>query len=687
MPTVAKSTDENWLSSFSRGASVASPLLGAAIGLRQGGVMGYGGAVFDIGKAVSASGAAGSATSALNNATGALGIGLSLYNLEQNWRSGATGSDALLAAETGAAIGSVIPGVGTLIGAALGGVVGGVSSIFGGGRADPENIGWDQYAGAYQQHGAAGVAGASPSQNFQMLAGIFDARGSQIPFYNAFGRMGENQFMQAMTTQINDALKAGTIAGNDSASSIYSKVVAPWINSMSPNGWQNTLTAKGAPEKAAIGNLLTSMIAQYQAGQQGQWTGISGQASPVTQRYGALGIAKNDAAVSTASTATQPFTNAVLSYPTGPSTGSLAAAMLPVLLGFAGGSTPGASMADPLNPASQVTGGTQAQADPSAGLTGGLSTLATDISQFFGSPLGQLAEFGTLAGIGQYQAGQAQRQIGSEAGSISALGQPFSVAGQGILGQLTGGPQVGGPVGASIATQTAAAGELGQVAKTYSTGNLTAAQQQQVQQYIQQQRAMVDTQLAASGNTDSSARQAAYQQIDNNAAQLTQQLTQGNVQIGTQALQSVQSTYSTLLNQAMSSSELGLGAQEAAVMTLVQGDTQLQQSLMQLFGLIAQGFGTAMGGGKGGQGTQPGGTGVSLSPSGGVAGGGGGAGYPAPLTGSALDTATAGQVASSQSAYQTQADITAQNAIDQQLSSINPSYIDTGATFTDPFGP
>jgi hypothetical protein len=144
---------------------------------------------------------------------------------------------------------------------------------------DPENVGWDQYAGAYQQQGAQGVAGASPQQNFQMISGIFDARSSNIPFYQRYGRMGENQFTTDMMNQVNAALKSGKISGTDSAQSIYQKVVEPWINSMSPNGWQDTATQKGAPEKAAIGNLLTNFIGQWQSGQINSSTqlGIGGQ--------------------------------------------------------------------------------------------------------------------------------------------------------------------------------------------------------------------------------------------------------------------------------------------------------------------------------------------------------------------------------------------------------------------------
>ena len=266
---------------------------------------------------------------------------------------------------------------------------------------------------------------------------------------------------------------------------------------------------------------------------------------------------------------------------------------------------------------------------------GFLSSLGADLSSFFNSPLGTTAEFGALAGLGLSQANSQKQTNDQLAQSLSTPGQPYTAAGSAELTQLEGGASVGGPLGASITQQTTAAKNLGNVATEYSTGNLTPAQNTQVQDFIKQQRAMVDTQLAASGNTDSSARQAAYQQIDNNAAQLTQELTQQNTTIASAALTSVQQTYSTLLNQALTSSEFGFSTQEAAVMTQIQSDTQLSQSLQQLFGAIAQGFGNAIGGGNKGGGTNVGGAvgnavgqvarGVSSSASG---GGGGGSSGP-----------------------------------------------------------
>ena len=246
--------------------------------------------------------------------------------------------------------------------------------------------------------------------------------------------------------------------------------------------------------------------------------------------------------------------------------------------------------------------GTAAQpTNPSA-----LSNFSTSANQFLQTPLGQTATFAVPGAIGMYQAGQAQQRTNQLAGQISALGQPYSQAGAQQLGQLYGGPQAPGPAGVLTAESTGAAQELGQVAQQYGTGNLTPAQNTQVQSYVSQQRAMVDQQLGASGNLNSSARAAAYQQVANNAAMLTQQLIQGNIQMAQGALDSVQKTFSSILNQALGSSEFGLSATSEAVQLQVQSDLQIQQSMNQLMGALAQGLGTAWGGGKGTQGTQGG---------------------------------------------------------------------------------
>jgi hypothetical protein len=280
----------------------------------------------------------------LGNAAGALAIPLSVYNFANNWQSGNTSSDAIQGAETGAAIGSVIPGVGTLIGAGVGAAAGALSSALGPGETDPEQATWGNYLAAYQAGGNAAesalpgftaqgvadtqaaesakvfgsdssvagelggsnptakattgpttaqaqaayttgadkaVAGASGANDYQSLAGLFDMRSSNLPIYQQFGRQGEGAFTQAMTSQIDNAIKAGTISANATPEQIYSQVVNPWIGNMSNSsapsgkGWASTTAAYGA-DQPAVQQLLVNMIGNYQQGQ--AFTGVGGQA-------------------------------------------------------------------------------------------------------------------------------------------------------------------------------------------------------------------------------------------------------------------------------------------------------------------------------------------------------------------------------------------------------------------------
>lgn len=248
-------------------------------GIERGGFAGDTQAATGAAQLATNAGYLGGATGGLAKAVPYAAIPLAAYNFAtQDTKSGATGTDALGGAESGAEAGSAFGPVGTVVGAVVGAAAGAVASAFGPGRMDPENVTWDNYASAFDSN-PANVNGATPAQNFQALSGIFDSRGTSIPFYGKYGRMGENQFMLGMTQQINQAISSGQITSSASPQDIYTQVVQPWINSMSPNGWQPTYTAKGASEQGAVGNVLTNLISQWQTGQLNSQSqvGVSGQ--------------------------------------------------------------------------------------------------------------------------------------------------------------------------------------------------------------------------------------------------------------------------------------------------------------------------------------------------------------------------------------------------------------------------
>jgi hypothetical protein len=647
---------------FSQGANNSvgelSNLYGIYSGIQKGGVGGYGSAAVNAGQLAERLGVI-SSTGPLGATIPVLGAALSIYSFADNWQSGKTGSDALQGAQAGAAIGSIVPGVGTALGAVVGAAVGALSSLFGPGATDPEQATFGNYLAAYNggaaaaarasqppgaeqgafrgfkfgadmadpnapklnfnsmdearsAGGAAAVAHATPAQTFQVLAGIFDMRSSDLPFYQQYGRMGESAFTVDMATQINQALAKGVIGPHDSAQTIYDKVVNPWIGNMANSGanggkgWA-TISA-GNPDdiniaetQPAVKNLITQMIGQYQSGQLNAQTKVSRGGQDSITNLPAFGAAGYSGATQKAQQTVQqniaPLQEAALSMPG--VTGSSASSMLPLMLAmpalFGGANV----MADPNNPA-----GGSSVSDPNTAAQIGAGTapsgnnFLSDLGSFLSGPGGTALEAGALAGVGLSETNTQKGQNDTLASGLKTAGQPFTAAGAGELSQITGGPQMGGALGKSIADQTAAASNLAAVAKADTTGNLTPAQQSQVQDFIKQQRAMIDTQLAASGTSDSSARSAAYQQIDDNAAKLTQSLTEGNIATGTAALNAVQTTYSNLLNQALSSSEFGFSTELAAVQTQIQADTALAASLNQLFAGIAQGYGNATAGGK-----------------------------------------------------------------------------------------
>lgn len=266
-------------SAASQGIGDASNVLGIYSGLKQGGVSGDTGAAVNAAQLGAHVGAFGSASGSIGNYAGMAAVPLDLYNEIKGWQSGATGSDALAGAETGAAVGSVIlPGFGTLIGGALGGAAGALSSAFGGGRVDPENTSFEGYKDAYnkalQQGGqqAADQVAASVQDPYLPLAGYFDLRSNQVgpnnPLYSTYGRMGEQKFTNDLVSQLSAAQKSGVIKPGESTSQAYNDVVTPWLNSMGT--WQD-------PNKQALQGAIEQMTAQDLSGQAGtDWKAIGG---------------------------------------------------------------------------------------------------------------------------------------------------------------------------------------------------------------------------------------------------------------------------------------------------------------------------------------------------------------------------------------------------------------------------
>lgn len=307
--------DKGTSSNLNSAAGDLGNVLGIYNGIKQGGVAGDASAAINAAKLGSNVGAFGGASGAIGSIAGYAAIPLDIYNEVNNWESGNTGADALAGAQTGAAIGSIIPGVGTVIGGLVGGAAGALSSAFGPGRVDPENKNFEGFTQAYNKASSpeqkADIA-ASVRDPYTALAGLFDLRKGQIkgsiPFYDQYGRKGEQQFTNDMTSQIQHAIDNGTVSKNDDAQTIYQKVVDPWIAGMGK--WDDS-------NKPAMQALMTQMVSQYMGGQAGQnWKAIGGD-SPFQKlqapSWGGAGTAPTAPAPQSAPAIASPLQHAVAS--------------------------------------------------------------------------------------------------------------------------------------------------------------------------------------------------------------------------------------------------------------------------------------------------------------------------------------------------------------------------------------
>jgi hypothetical protein len=209
---------------------------------------------------------------------------------------------------------------------------------------------------------------------------------------------------------------------------------------------------------------------------------------------------------------------------------------------------------------------------------------------FFQSPFGQLLGAAVPVATGLYGAQQQNQNVQNLTNQLRAQVTPVAQYGQGVLGQLQGGAPVAGPAGQIIGGQLQGAQALTQAAQPYASGNLTQAQQLQLQQAAQGASANTNLAYAMSGNPLSSANIAAQQGIADQSIIAAGQIRQQNIQFAQQALQSAQQTYNGLLQQSLSSAELGLAGFAPAVAQQIKADQAIGSQMGNLFNQIAQGL-------------------------------------------------------------------------------------------------
>jgi hypothetical protein len=207
-------------------------------------------------------------------------VPLSILSEVNSWQSGATGTDALSGAESGAALGTAImPGIGTAIGLVGGALAGGISSLFGGGKVDPENANFNQYTQAYNKAPPAQQAqvAAAVTNPYTALAGYFDLRPDQVgtsnTIYGDYGRLGEGKFTNDLVSQV----QKGQTSGITDPTQMWNQVISPWLKSK--GNWSGGSTANSA----AMTSLVQNMTGQIMAGTYKQNFKATGGDTPFSQ--------------------------------------------------------------------------------------------------------------------------------------------------------------------------------------------------------------------------------------------------------------------------------------------------------------------------------------------------------------------------------------------------------------------
>lgn len=176
---------------------------------------------------------------------------------------GSTVQGAAQGASIGASVGSAVPLVGTAVGAILGGIGGAIASAFN--RQDQEVQNFDQAIAISR----ANPMGVLDIQNkYLVLAGLFDLDPKMIkgniPMYKKYGRMGEERFVDDMIQTVYNAAQSGQITANDTAQSVFSRVVQPWMNSFGYGPMSDS-------NADMINLILMGMLSEYFAGLQSRW--------------------------------------------------------------------------------------------------------------------------------------------------------------------------------------------------------------------------------------------------------------------------------------------------------------------------------------------------------------------------------------------------------------------------------
>lgn len=266
------------------------------------------------------------------------------------------------------------------------------------------------------------------------------------------------------------------------------------------------------------------------------------------------------------------------------------------------------------------------------------------LSTLFGSPnsssaLSGLGTYGALAGLGMYEASNAQKSNASTIAPLNAIGQPLVDTGQGLIKQSQGGQltpaqqQVVNTSQSQGKSMVAAATPIGAIAqdlfKQYASGNLKPADQAQLDQQTTAAKQQV---LQALGpNADSTMRATYFAQIDQQADITKQQILNGYLATGNtefdQWATTTQAGQATILagqqyavtqldnmfQKGLEAINLGGNSIMAGIQLAVQSNTEIANALQSFMGNLAKAYALQKAGSGGAGGTGAGGGSNPLS--------------------------------------------------------------------------
>lgn len=244
------------------------------------GISGVVGAVKGIGGLFGFEGAGGQAADLLGGfgkGVGYLNAAGNVYNAIDDWESGDTGGNAMRGLQAGASLGSVVPGLGTVVGGLVGGALGAISSVFGPGMESESHKVWDQY----QKKIPPNTPGAQiPTEVFEeALLGAWQSEHNR-KWLDSFTKLSGSSkhggnaegFKGWMVDKLADGIKSGTVTPGMSSQKIFDSYIGPQMDQYwKQSGSKMTIAQWKQGQASGHNNLpiiMTQLVDRVMSGQQ-----------------------------------------------------------------------------------------------------------------------------------------------------------------------------------------------------------------------------------------------------------------------------------------------------------------------------------------------------------------------------------------------------------------------------------